>query len=580
MSLSYDKQLPHILIVDSIHEDGVALLRESLDVDVFTDLDTAALIDVLPRYDGLIVRRRTDISAEILQHAFRLKIIGNATPYLNNIDVAQARAQGIEVVNAPDANTVAVAEHTLWLLLALARGLLWRGTGFDAPSSMGMGLRGKTLGIIGFGRIGRQVAIRAQAFGMKVIVNQPDLTPELALEASVEAVDLYDLLAAADFVSLHVPLWPTTRGLIGSAELAAMKAGAYLINTAHAAVVDEAALFAALTDGNLAGAALDFPAGSTAPDPALASHPHVLLTPGIAAQTEDAAREAALAVAEQFLEFFATTDIEPILPLRIVPSERVFPHELFDQKRVDRLAKRMEMERILKNPPIVMETEQGYMVLDGATRSTALRQMGLPHMLVQVYSADTAGLQLKTWYHIIRQLDKADLLALLRRLPDIDLVDSDPETVNEALFEYGGLCYLHFVDGDVLLVKPKPDANRLDALNRLATTYIDAGHIDRTQNRELLQLAHDYDDMIALVVFPTFTVAQVIQVAQAGRRLPAGITRFIVPDRILRVNLDIDLLQADLPLRQKNRQLHEYLAEKQRRGDIRHYDESLYLLDE
>ncbi|MCO5186010.1 MAG: hypothetical protein M9965_19000 [Anaerolineae bacterium] len=103
---------------------------------------------------------------------------------------------------------------------------------------------------------------------------------------------------------------------------------------------------------------------------------------------------------------------------------------------------------------------------------------------------------------------------------------------------------------------------------------------DRTQNRELLQLAHDYDDMMALVVFPTFTVAQVIQVAQAGRRLPAGITRFIVPDRILRVNLDIDLLQADLPLRQKNRQLHEYLAEKQRRGDIRHYDESLYLLDE
>ncbi|MCO5190384.1 MAG: YbaY family lipoprotein [Anaerolineae bacterium] len=157
---------------------------------------------------------------------------------------------------------------------------------------------------------------------------------------------------------------------------------------------------------------------------------------------------------------------------------------------------------------------------------------------------------------------------------------SDPETVTEALFEYGGLCYLHFVDGDVLLVKPKPDANRLDALNRLTTTYIDAGHIDRTQNRELLQLAHDYDDMIALVVFPTFTVAQVIQVAQAGRRLPAGITRFIVPDRILRVNLDIDLLQADLPLRQKNRQLHEYLAEKQRRGDIRHYDESLYLLDE
>lgn len=184
-----------------------------------------------------------------------------------------------------------------------------------------------------------------------------------------------------------------------------MKDSAFLINTARARLVNEDDLVAALNDGQITGAALDVLAGEISPTHPLVLHPNVIATPRIAAFTEDAAREASVAVAEQFLDFFETIIIDPILPLRIVPSERVFPHELIDEKRVDRLANRLTEAGLLKNPPLVMETKGGYMVLDGETRSTALRQMGLPHMLVQVFTAEAEGLQLNTWNHIIRQID-------------------------------------------------------------------------------------------------------------------------------------------------------------------------------
>lgn len=585
MPLTHDKHLPRILICDPIHAEAIAKLQEHLDVDVQTDLTREELVALLPRYDGLVARRHTVITADLLQHAFRLKIIGVAVPTLDSVDVTAARARDITVVNAPDANTLAVAELTLGLLLAMARRLPWaesslRQGQWEPRRLTGTGLSGKTLGIVGFGRIGRQVALRAQAFGMKVLVNQPELTPELALEASVEQVDLYALLAAADFVTLHLPLVPETHNLIGAAQLARMMPSAYLINTAQGGLVDEAALLAALDAERLAGAALDVFADADGPTAALVGHPRVIATPGIGAFTEDAAREAAETVAEQVIDFFAITQIDPILPLRIVPAERVFPHELYDQKRVNRLAGRMEREGVLKNPPIVMETDAGYMVLDGATRSTAMQQLGLPHMLVQVFSADTEGLQLKTWYHIIRQMDKAALLRLLGGLSDVRLVESDAATVKEDLFEYGGLCYLQFVDGSVFMVKPLPEVNHLDALNRLTSAYIDVAHTDRTLNDDVVVLQHEYPDMSALVVFPVYTVERVIQVALSGRRLPAGITRFIVPGRILRVNLELEVLRAERPLREKNRWLHERLMAKQTQGEIRYYAEPIYLLDE
>ena len=384
----------------------------------------------------------------------------------------------------------------------------------------------------------------------------------------------------SDFVSLHVTLTPETEQMIDRVELAKMKATAFLINTARARLVDENDLVAALDDGQIAGAALDVLAGELSPTHPLVLHPNVIATPRIAAFTEDAAREAAITVAEQFLDFFETIIVEPLLPLRIVPSERVFPHELIDEKRVNRLAKRLTEAGLLKNPPLVMETKGGYMVLDGATRSAALRRMGLPHMLVQVFTAEAEGMQLNTWYHVIRQLDKTALIQLIQDLPEVDLIASDLDSVAEEQIELGSLCTLNFVDGEIFLVQPKPGANRIEALNKLTVAYIDAGLISRTLNQNVRQLQHEYEDMIALAVFPKYEVEQVLQLALAGRRLPAGITRFIVPGRILRVNIELSVLKSDQSLRDKNHWLQEYLIFKQKEGRIRFYTEPVYLLDE
>ena len=584
---THDKHSPRILVCEPLHEDGKALLETALDVDVCVGLKPAELIALLPGYDGLIVRRETQVTAELLEFAFRLKIIGRAMPGLDNIDVTAARARGIEVVNAPASNTLANAEHVMGLLLSMARRLPWaesslrQGRG-RCEQHTGIGLYGKTLGIVGFGPVGRQIALRAQAFGMKILVNQPLLTPELAMEASVKSVDLDVLLAESDFITLNVPLSADTTHLIGAEQLARMKPTAYLINSAYSQLVDEDALLAALNEDRIAGAALDvFSGGETpSPDHPLVQHPMVLATPRIAGYTEDAARSGAITVAEKFLDFFAANETEPVLPLRIVQTDNVFPHEFFDQKRVDSLAKRLLTASSLRNPPLVMETGSGYMVLDGATRSTAMRQLGLPHMLVQVFQANTEGLELETWYHVIRKIGKADLMRLIESLPDIELLPTPTEKATEAQIAFGSLCYIHFLEGQVYLVQARAGVDRLDALNQLTTAYIDASQTSRTLSKDIVQLQHEFPDMAAVVVFPVFSVEQVIQLANAGRRLPAGITRFIVPGRILRVNLDLEILRSEQSIREKNRWLHEQLLEKQKNGQIRFYAEPVYLLDE
>lgn len=582
-----DKRRPRILICDAIHPAGVHLLQEVADVDIKTGLSAGELCTAVPAYDGLIVRSATQITAEVIKHGLNLKIIGRAGSGLDNIDVEAARAANVAVVNCPDANTLAVAEHTLALLLALARRLP-QATGsmkagkWEKSSLLGEGLAGKTLGIIGFGRIGRQVALRAFAFGMKILVNQRQSTPELQMEPAVTAVDLHDLLQQADFVTLHVPFKPETQNLIGAAELALMKPTAYLVNTARGGVVDEAALLAALADGRLAGAALDVFAQEPAPNPALVQHEKVIATPHIAASTASAQEAASVAVAEQIIEFFQQVEVETVLPLRVVPMDKVFAHENVDAKRVNRLAKRLDEEGRLGNPPIVTAVGDGrYMVLDGATRSAAMAQLSFPHAIVQVINSED-GLGLKTWYHTIRQIREEDLLELLTALPLIQLELIAPTEAAKAMFEYGGLCYLHTASDRAYLVQPAPGANRLDALNQLTETYIEAAHVDRTLNSNIISLKSELEGFTAVVIFPEYTVPQVIQTTlESGRLFPAGITRFIIPGRVLRLNADLSVLRSkEMSLREKNRWLHEQLLHRQAKGGIRRYEEPVVLLDE
>jgi phosphoglycerate dehydrogenase-like enzyme len=579
-----ESRRPRVLICDPIAEVGVEMLRQHADVEVKTGLKPPELLGVIGDYEAVVTRSATQITAEVIEHGLRLKVIGRAGAGLDNIDVVAAQNREIKVVNCPDANTIAVAEHTMALLLALARGLpradlsLKQGQ-WEKSKFMGTGLSGKTLGIVGFGRIGREVATRAQAFGMKVIINQRRPTPELNLEAGVESVDLLELLRASDFVTLHVPSKAETKNLIGADQLAVMKPSAYLINTARGTVVDETALLAALNEGRLAGAALDVFAEEPAINNVLARHERVIATPHIAASTADAQRAAAITVAEKIIELIREVRSESLLGLQVVPLDKVFPHEKVDQRRVDKLVRRFEVEGRLSNPPIVAQAGDRYVVLDGATRTAALKELGYPHVIVQVAQAKEQ-LGLHTWLHAIRQAKPVQLIKLLQALPEISLIETSKDKMLDDLAEHGGLCYLQTIEGKMFVIQRNQGVNRLDALNILTEAYINAYQVARTLNNDMVALRHEFPDLTALVVFPEYTVDQVLQIAQAGRVLPAGITRFIIPGRVLRLNAELRHLKSDRSLSEKNEWLHQLLMDKFGKNKIRYYQEPVYLLDE
>lgn len=579
-----ETQRPRVLICDPIAPVGVEMLQEHAEVDLKVGLSQAELLDIIGDYEAVVVRSATQLGAAVIERGQRLRVVGRAGAGLDNIDVAAAQARGIDVVNSPDANTLAVAEHTMALLLALARHLPQADVGlkqgrWEKKQLLGTGLAGKTLGIIGFGRIGRQVAIRALAFGMNVLVNQRRPTPELNLKLGVDAVDLNDLLPQADFVSLHVPAKPETQGLIGPAQLALMKPTACLINTARGTVIDEAALLAALDNGQLAGAALDVFIEEPATHNALARHPKVIATPHIAASTQDAQQAGAITVARQIIDILRGEQFENPLPVRVVPADKVIPHELVDHRRVERLATRLQNDGILANPPIVMESSGYYVVLDGATRVTALKQLNYPHIIVQVItSQDQLGL--RTWFHVIRQTDPAKLTNLLESIPEINLVESAAAKIQEDMVEHEGLCYAHTVAGQLLLLKAAAGVHKLEALNKVSEAYIENFIVSRTLNSDLRALQREFLDMTAVVIFPEYTIQQVLQIAQAGRVLPAGITRFVIPGRVLRLNADLAMLRSDRPLLEKERWLNRLILEKLTKNQVRYYEEPVYLLDE
>ena len=290
-----------ILVTDGLAPQGLATLRQQAEVV------EAAGLEELPDVDGLIIRSRTLVTGEDLRRAQpRLRVVGRAGVGVDNIDVAAARQVGVIVVNAPLASTDAVAEHTLALMLALARRLpqadasLRRGE-WRKSEFLGTELGGKTLGLIGLGRIGAAVAERARALGMAVVAYDPLLSPEEIAVRGARPLGLQALLAEADYLSLHVPLTPDTRGLLDAHALARLRPGARVVCTARGGLVDEAALLAALDTGRLAGAALDvFEEEPPRPGPLL-NHPALILTPHIAAQTVEAQARAALDIVAEVL---------------------------------------------------------------------------------------------------------------------------------------------------------------------------------------------------------------------------------------------------------------------------------------
>jgi D-3-phosphoglycerate dehydrogenase len=302
-----------ILVCDPIHEDGVNMLKEAgYDVELDTKITGEELVDKLGDYDAIIIRSRTNVDERVLRAKGKLKAVARAGVGLDNVDLETAKKVGIQVINSPEAPSNAVAELVLGLMLALARRIpegdasLKRGEWIKRQLT-GFELKGKTLGIIGFGRIGYELGKKCKALGMTVVAYDVamDRVIKYVEEIRAESVTMEDLLSRSDFVSVHVPLLPQTRNLIGRDQIGLMKKSAYLINAARGGIIDEMALRDALVKGELGGAALDVFANEPPDDTSLTGLKNIICMPHIGAATVEAQRANSTIVAKKLIQIFS-----------------------------------------------------------------------------------------------------------------------------------------------------------------------------------------------------------------------------------------------------------------------------------
>ena len=302
--------MARILIADTLAKQGIEMLSREHEVEVKTGLSEDELVQAVAGVQALVVRSQTQVTERVIAAATSLEVIGRAGVGVDNIDVPAATKHGVIVVNAPLANTLSTAEHAFGLMLAVARNIpqghasLQAGR-WDRNKYMGVELAGKTLGIIGLGRIGTEVANRARAFQMRVVAYDPFVTPERAAALGVEMMDIDGVLAESDFVSLHAVLHESTRNLINAERLAKAKPGIRIINAARGALIDEQALFDAVESGKVGGAGIDVFSSEPAVGNILTTTDKIVVTPHLAASTGEAQDRAAIDTAEQVLDVLA-----------------------------------------------------------------------------------------------------------------------------------------------------------------------------------------------------------------------------------------------------------------------------------
>jgi D-3-phosphoglycerate dehydrogenase len=316
-----------VLVSDPLAEEGLAILRPVVDVDVKTDLKEDELCRILGDYDALLVRSGTDVNAKVIEAGKKLKFIGRAGVGVDNIDVEAATRKGIIVANAPEGNTLAATEHTMAMMLSLARNIPqanaslkkkeWKRSKF-----MGNEMNEKVLGIVGFGRIGRELAKRAIAMDMKVIAYDPFITKERAAQLGVEMMSMADLFRAADVITVHTPLIPETRHIINEKSIATMKDGVRIINCARGGIIDEKALYDAAKSGKVAGAALDVFETEPPTDSPLLTLDNIIVTPHLGASTVEAQLNVAVSVAKQCIEVLKGGAAKYVVNAPMVPPDQ------------------------------------------------------------------------------------------------------------------------------------------------------------------------------------------------------------------------------------------------------------------
>jgi D-3-phosphoglycerate dehydrogenase len=319
--------MPKVLIADKLSPAALQIFKErGVEADVKTGLAKEELLKIVGDYDGIAIRSATKITADVIKAAKKLKVVARAGIGVDNVDIPAATAAGVIVMNTPFGNSITTAEHAIALMMALARELPAANASTQAGKweknrFMGVELTGKTLGLIGAGNIGSIVADRAKGLRMKVIAYDPYLSVERAVDLGIEKVEFNDLLARADFITLHTPLTSETRNIISADAINRMKKGARLINCARGGLVDENALKAALDSGHLAGAALDVFEEEPAKTNVLFGNEKVVATPHLGASTSEAQENVALQVAEQISDYLLTGAVTNALNMPSISAE-------------------------------------------------------------------------------------------------------------------------------------------------------------------------------------------------------------------------------------------------------------------
>ena len=319
--------MPKVLISDKLAPEAIAIFEQAgLEVDFKPGLTPEEQLAIIGEYDGLAIRSATKVTAEMLAAAKKLKVVGRAGIGVDNVDIPAATAAGVVVMNTPHGNSVTTAEHAIAMMMSLTRQIPQAhistiASKWEKSKFMGTEITGKRLGIIGCGNIGSIVAERAQGLKMKVLGFDPFLTPDRAKQLGIEKVELDELLAQADFISLHTPLTDATRNIISADALNRTKKGVRIINCARGGLIDELALLAALQSGHVAGAALDVFAEEPAKDNPLFEAPNLIATPHLGASTAEAQEKVALQVAEQMADYLVNGAVTNALNMASVTAE-------------------------------------------------------------------------------------------------------------------------------------------------------------------------------------------------------------------------------------------------------------------
>lgn len=325
----------HILAADGIANEGITQLKENFDVEVRDKISHEELLEIIPKFDALIVRSASKVTADVLERATNLKIIGRAGVGVDNIDVQAATERGIIVINSPDGNTIAATEHTFAMMLAVSRNIpqanqTMHAGKWDRKKFVGVELRNKTLAIIGLGKIGAGVAKRAQSFDMNVIAYDPFVSDERAKNLGVRMVELDELFRTADFITVHMPLTNKTRDMITLAQMKTMKPTVRLINCARGGIINEKDLATALTEKIIAGAAIDvFETEPLAEDSPLRTLPNIILTPHLGASTIEAQIGVSVDVAGGIIDALNNRPVATAVNLPHIPGhvlEKLAPY--------------------------------------------------------------------------------------------------------------------------------------------------------------------------------------------------------------------------------------------------------------